>query len=119
MAEVLPGYDLSRFTCTQCGNCCRVPGYVRLTEGDVFAIAAFMDLDITSFVDAHTRLTDDRRSLSLHENDDGSCVFLADDNVCTINDVKPRQCRGFPFTWRYANVADVCPGVRACRVERD
>ncbi|MDA1043982.1 MAG: YkgJ family cysteine cluster protein [Verrucomicrobia bacterium] len=115
--ESLPGYDLSRFHCTQCGNCCRMPGEVRLKGEDVSALAAFLDLSERDFIESHTRLTNDRKALSLKDTPDGSCCFLASDNTCRVNEAKPLQCRNFPFTWRYLNAVDVCPGVRACRIE--
>jgi Fe-S-cluster containining protein len=48
------------------------------------------------------------------------CPFLGEDSRCTIYDVRPDDCRGYPFTDRHgfvfrsishANNAVVCPGV--------
>ena len=115
--ELLQDYDLSRFKCTQCGNCCRLPGYVRLRGDDISALASHLTLSEENFIETYTRLTEDRQGLSLPEKADGACVFLAEDNSCMVNEAKPMQCRDFPFTWRYQNVVEVCPAVRACRIE--
>ena len=48
------------------------------------------------------------------------CPFLGDDSKCTIYDVRPEKCRGYPFTDKpdfafssitHANNAVVCPAV--------
>lgn len=95
--------------CTGCGNCCRVKGYVRLKPGEAEAIAGALDMALYDFTAEHTRVTDDRRTLSLTEQHDGSCVFLDGDH-CTINDVKPRQCLDFPYAWRFDGWGDICEG---------
>lgn len=102
---------LLSFHCTQCGNCCRVPGYVYLREGETEAIAGHLGLDLRVFTDQFTRLTDDRSGLSLVEAGDGACVFLGEDNRCRIQSVKPHQCREFPERWRFDGFEKICPGV--------
>ena len=96
--------------CTGCGNCCRWPGYVRVNEAEIDRIAAFLDMESYDIVEQHTRLTDDRSGLSLNEHDDGSCVFLVDNN-CVIQDVKPKQCRDFPNHWSFEGWQAECPAV--------
>jgi len=100
------------FRCQRCGNCCRVPGYVVLSDAEIDAIAAYIGIDSYQFTETYTRLTENRAGLSLVEKGDGSCVFLSADNGCLIESVKPRQCREFPFGWRYEAMRDTCPGWR-------
>ena len=95
--------------CRQCGNCCRVAGYVRLRAGEVERIAACLRMGVHEFTDRYTRVTRDRGALSLTEQQDGSCVFL-NGNICTIDQVKPVQCREFPVSWRFDGWRDVCAG---------
>ncbi|MFU8780818.1 MAG: YkgJ family cysteine cluster protein [Kiritimatiellia bacterium] len=101
---------LNGFACTKCGNCCRVPGYVRLSGHDVTSIAQYLGLEAGAFTAAHTRLMPDRSALALHEQADGACAFLLPDGSCKIQPVKPQQCREFPYTWRYQNMASICEG---------
>lgn len=103
------------FTCLRCGQCCREPGYVHLTESDVYSIADYLDLTVDAFVQNYTRLGAHRRKLSLNENEDASCIFLNDRQQCDIEVVKPRQCRDFPYAWRYARMTMVCEGWRKRR----
>lgn len=98
------------FSCRRCGNCCRGPGDVILDRDEVDAIAHLLALDVHAFTERCTRLTGDRRSLTLVERPDGACIFLTPDNACQIESAKPRQCRGFPFLWRTARLANMCAG---------
>jgi Fe-S-cluster containining protein len=104
------GSNQKGFVCRRCGNCCKVPGYVYLTDEDVDAIATFLGMDVATFTDQYTRLTPQRRGLSLIEMEDGSCVFLDNGRDCRIEAAKPLQCRQFPFAWRYEKVQEICKG---------
>lgn len=108
-----PLIDPATFTCLRCGACCRVPGYVALEAGEAEAIAAFLGVDTYAFTEKHTRFTLNRKSLSLVEGPNGTCVFLQDDNSCKIQPVKPAQCRGFPFLWRSSQLEQCCPAMNA------
>lgn len=101
---------MKRFHCTRCGTCCRWPGQVRLTDQDTEAIASQLGMAVEAFTDSYTRLTSDRRGLTLVEAADGACIFLEPDNRCRINDAKPRQCREFPHTWNFPGWQERCPG---------
>ena len=59
--------DLSKFKCLCCGKCCRIEGVVRLSPGDITAIATDMGLDEQSFIDLHTEVAYDRRGLVLKD----------------------------------------------------
>lgn len=101
--------------CRRCGACCRVEGYVRLRAKDVEAIAAHLGLSVDAFTCRYTRLTDDRRGLSLTEKPDGSCIFLESDNTCRIQAAKPDQCRSFPMEWRFDGYETICEAAKASR----
>jgi Fe-S-cluster containining protein len=101
--------DLSEFKCQLCGECCRWEGYVRLTQDEIEAISAFLEMDIADFTEKYTRLTDDRRGLSLIEHDDGSCIFLSKETgQCLINAIKPKQCKDFPLNWSFEGWDSIC-----------
>lgn len=98
------------FQCLRCGACCRHPGEVRLDEGEAERIAQTLGVQIDAFIQTYTRLSSDRRGLSLIERADQACVFLDDaPATCRIQAAKPRQCREFPAGWRYADFEQVCP----------
>lgn len=106
-----PDGQVRTWACTRCGNCCRWPGYVRVATVEIDRIAAYLGLPVADFLARYTRLTDDRRSLSLTEQEDGACIFFQTPAACRINPVKPQQCRDFPNRWNF-------PGWRQhCRAE--
>ena len=103
------------FVCRRCGACCRWPGCVKLLPGELEAIAEFLGVAAEEFSARSTRLSPDRRWLSLDERPDGSCIFLdvAPDGLarCAVDPVKPRQCRDFPERWNFPGWQKECPGV--------
>ena len=109
-----PVPDLSGFRCQRCGACCRIPGgLVRLREGEGAALAEALGMDERTFLDRHTLLAPDRRSLVLRDRPDGACEMLGEDGLCRVHAAKPAQCREFPFSWRNPDSFRLCPGLRA------
>ena len=101
------------FQCRRCGTCCRWEGYVRMNQSEIDAAADFLSLSPSVFIEKYTRLTDDRRGLSLIEKSDGSCIFYnSSAKECLINPVKPAQCANFPWKWRFDGWEYECEGAR-------
>jgi len=96
--------------CQRCTACCRWPGQVRLSDAEIMRIAAFLQLDEADFIQRHTRLQQDRRGLALQEKADGACVLL-NGNLCSIQAVKPQQCRDFPNLWNYPEADKYCQAI--------
>jgi Fe-S-cluster containining protein len=101
---------LERFECTGCGECCRWPGSVLLTDGDIAALARHLGMPEQEFIDRHTRLAPNRIQLALLDKADGSCAFL-EGSRCGVYTVRPEQCRSFPFAW---SVPEGCPALDKC-----
>ena len=101
------------FKCHQCATCCRIPGLVHLHEDEEAAMAIHLLLDVLEFTEKFTVLASDRRGLVLKDKPDGSCILLDAQGRCLVHDVKPRQCREFPFSWQNADSATLCPGLKA------
>jgi Fe-S-cluster containining protein len=99
------------FACRRCGRCCRGHGYVWIFEEDVERLAKALKLEVSEFTRRYTRLTRDRRGLSLTEKEGGDCVFLDEPGYCRVNDVKPQQCREFPSGWNYSGFERFCRGM--------
>jgi len=81
-----------------------------VTEKEVDAIARFLGRTTEDFIESHTRLTANRRGLSLIDRPTGECIFL-EGNTCTIQPVKPTQCAGFPNDWRFPGWSEVCEAI--------
>jgi Fe-S-cluster containining protein len=98
------------YECQRCTACCRWPGQVRLSEAEITRLAAFKELSEFDFIQQYTRLTLDRRGLSLLDQPGGECVFLAGE-ACSVQAVKPQQCRDFPNLWNFPGFEQVCRAV--------
>ena len=103
---------LKGFKCIQCHACCRQNGYVRLRPEEPDAIAAFLGMDVKAFIETYTYLTRDRQALSLIDQDNGACIFLDLNQGCRIHPAKPRQCRDFPFIWKFSDFNRICGWAR-------
>jgi uncharacterized protein len=109
--------DGLKFQCTQCGNCCTgAPGYVWVDQEEMAAIAKSRGETVAEFERQFVRQVGSRKSLI--EFDNGDCVFLDPaTRKCGIYDLRPRQCRTWPFwesnindaaAWKHT--CEVCPG---------
>lgn len=103
------------FVCQCCGACCKVPGYVRLTETDVEAMAGELGLTEEAFIEAYTELSPTRSGLVLKGDPAAPCCFLTAENLCRIHAARPQQCRDYPARWRSEAIESVCAAARLRR----
>jgi len=109
--------DGLRFACQGCGRCCGgAPGYVWVTKDDLAAIADHLGMTVKAFRRTYVRRL--WRGLSLKEKANYDCVLLDASGRCVAYDVRPLQCRTWPFwptnlvsrrAWQSA--ARRCPGI--------
>lgn len=106
--KLFAGYD-----CCQCGNCCRAYS-TTLTEEEIVNISAYLGLTRQQFLEDY--LIRGLNGLELP----APCRFLNDDGKCQLQDCKPGECKGFPYTDRphrleslysVLSAAEVCPVV--------
>ena len=98
------------FECQRCTACCRWPGEVGFAEGEIARLATFKGLSEHEFIQKYTRLRQDRSGLALQEKPNGECIFL-DGNDCSVQPVKPQQCRDFPNLWNFAGFEKQCRAI--------
>ena len=98
------------YECQRCTACCRWPGQVRLTDHEIIHLACFMQMSEHDFIQQFTRLRHDRKGLALQEKSNGECVFLEGNN-CTVQPVKPQQCRDFPNLWNFPGFEKICRAI--------
>jgi len=85
------------FECHQCGHCCTFPGgTVFATEKEFQRISEHLNLALEEFLDTYTDDMDGY--VSLISKPEGPCIFY--DNGCTIYEIRPTQCRTYPF-WNH------------------
>jgi Fe-S-cluster containining protein len=105
-----------RFECQRgCTNCCTQSGHVFVTEEDIVRIAAYLGLERTAFEKRYVYRSKYGARLTIPGPH--SCHFLVEGG-CSIHEVKPLQCRVFPYwpesvatrsAWK--SLRRYCPGV--------
>ena len=103
------------FSCTGCGHCCRIEGYVWVRRAEAREIAALLGMEEERFARKYLRRVGRRYSL-IEKPGSHDCIFWEDG--CTIYPARPNQCRTFPF-WSenlrtakdWEAVDRECPGV--------
>jgi Fe-S-cluster containining protein len=106
------------YQCQRCTNCCKWPGFVKLTDADISAIAAFLGVSESDFIQTYTRLRPNRDGLALVDKPNHECIFL-NGRDCAIQPVKPVQCSGFPNTWNFPGWRDVCEAIEVEEEEEE
>jgi Fe-S-cluster containining protein len=117
-----------RFTCQQCGRCCRRGWDIALTAGE---LAAYRRAEAGRFYREHEDAPEgaDRDPFEpipghaghhrIRKRSDGACGFLSPENRCRIHeelgaDSKPLTCRLFPFRFHPGEGATVVTASFCC-----
>ena len=111
-----------RFTCQpDCGRCCDEPGgIVYLSRNDVERLAQHANLTVPEYLKKDCTTTLDGRYVLRSNQSDGICIYLDENEQCTIYEVRPQQCKAFPWwaenlrsqrSWKQVKAS--CPGLTA------
>src|SRR5207244_284108 len=99
------------YECVRCTECCRWPGQVKLSDGEIARLATFLGMSEYQFIQRYTRLSADRNGLALQDKPASSeCIFL-EGRDCSVQPVKPQQCRDFPNGWNFPGFEKICRAV--------
>ena len=86
--------------------CCRWPGDVRVSHDEIRHLAAFVSLTESEFIQRFTRSLAIAWAFADREPN-GEYLFLEGGN-CSVQPVKPQQCRDFPNLWRFPGFEQSC-----------
>ncbi|MFO7902454.1 MAG: YkgJ family cysteine cluster protein [Pirellulaceae bacterium] len=93
-----------RFSCTQCGQCCRgEPGFVWVKKDELPAMANHLNISVQRFLKRYCRQVMDRISLIEYAN--GDCVFFSPDG-CKKGDMGAVKLAAIRFwkSWTFSAV---------------
>ena len=110
-------FDVS--ACATCqGKCCTgESGYIYVNKSEIENIANFLNLGVAEFSMHYLFQSGYKYSIKERENENSyECFFYnKESNGCEIYDVRPTQCRTFPFWEYFKNRVDEakmeCPGI--------
>ena len=104
--------------CSTCqGFCCRgASGRIWVTPAEIEVICRFLNIHVLDAMRTHFYKVQGRCSIKeIAKQDEWWCIFLDESGRCTIYDVRPDQCRRFPFWSDFKaqpeKAAKECPGV--------
>lgn len=83
-----------RFECTQCGACCERPGVIYMEDEDIARIAEHLKISVEEV--QSEMLTQEGGLWVIKVTRSRQCRFYVD-KKCTIHDIKPLQCKSYPF----------------------
>ena len=84
-----------KIDCLDCANCCKTTSPI-FTKKDIERISKSFRIKTRQFIDTYLNVDDDQDYVLKSS----PCTFLADDNTCTIYDVRPKACKEYPHTNR-------------------
>lgn len=79
--------------CLTCANCCKTTGPL-FTPKDIERIAKYLHMKPADFEKIYLRTDEDQDKVLRNL----PCIFLMEDNYCSIYDVRPKACREYPHT---------------------
>lgn len=85
----------SKTDCLECANCCKTSSPI-ITNKDIDRIASNLCMKPGDFVVSYLRIDEDEDYVFQKT----PCVFLNEDNTCSIYEVRPKACREYPHTDR-------------------
>ena len=113
-------FSFTSSACASCGGACCIgeSGYIWISYPEIEAVAEYLNLSIEEFAKGYLTRAKSRYSLRevKTENLGYACIFFdVEKRLCTIYDVRPKQCRTFPFWEQFKcdtkELVKECPGV--------
>lgn len=81
--------------CLDCANCCKTTSPI-FRDIDIERLSKRLKLTHTEFAEKYLQLDNDRDYVLKSS----PCVFLLDDNKCSVYEDRPKACREYPHTDR-------------------
>lgn len=83
----------SNIDCLQCAGCCKTIS-PRFKTPDIKRVSKHLGLRESVFIESYLRLDEDGDYVVKRS----PCAFLGEDNFCSIYDLRPNDCRNYPYT---------------------
>lgn len=115
-------FEFDDRACRECGGKCCIgeSGYIFATLKELEEVAKFLNLDFCEFLAKYVKKVGYKFSFIEKTYNDGfACIFFDENQkCCQIYEVRPKQCRDFPF-WKIflekeqlQYLKKECPGIR-------
>lgn len=102
--ELLALVDQQSRLCDRCATCCRLCSPIDMTDKELNTIMNRLGMKSNKFLKKF-KITWSGDS-NLYHMQAGPCPFLKEPNICTIYDIRPAACSGFPAQPMLSDVID-------------
>ena len=92
-----------KINCLYCANCCKTKG-PNFTKKDINRIANHLKISPSEFSDKYLSINYDGNYIL----ESTPCLFLKEDNYCSIYEIRPKACASYPHT-NTRNVRNLFP----------
>lgn len=105
----------NQMDCLKCANCCKTTSPI-FRDVDIKRLAKYLRVTEVNFIKDYLRIDEDNDYVLKSS----PCLFLEDDNTCSVYEHRPLACREYPHTDRKnmfqivdltIRNLDVCPAV--------
>jgi len=113
-------FTFNSLACASCGGACCIgeSGYIWISYPEIEAVAAYLKMGVEEFAKSYLIRAKSRYSLREVKTEalGYACIFFDQEKrLCSIYDVRPKQCRTFPFWEQFKGDTEAlvkeCPGV--------
>lgn len=80
--------------CRRCACCCKMAGYVEVSNYDIRRLARHFDMTPAEFEEKHV-VHKTRAGKKRIKDELTTCQFLGADRSCTVYEARPTNCRGY------------------------
>ena len=80
--------------CRHCAFCCKMAGYVEVSNYDIRRLARHLRLTVSQFEEKHV-IHVTRAGKKRIKDELTTCQFLGEDRGCTVYSARPTNCRGY------------------------
>jgi uncharacterized protein len=94
-AHELHRQAFKKVDCTRCANCCKTL-VIQFNREDIERIAARVNLSPEDFIAKYLEPIEEE--VGCYGTRQQPCPFLGADDRCTIYEIRPADCRDYPFT---------------------
>lgn len=114
-------YSFDTKACYSCrGNCCvGKSGYIWIKQDEINILAQYLKISLDKLKKDYLKRVGPKYSIKelKLDKDTFSCLFFdLNEKKCSIYEIRPLQCRTFPFWDYYKNnekeVYEECPGIK-------
>jgi Fe-S-cluster containining protein len=87
--------EFQKMDCLSCANCCKTTSPI-FRDADIRRLSKHLKIKESKLIDDYLRIDEDQDYVLKQS----PCIFLNNDNTCSVYEARPLACREYPHTDR-------------------